>query len=77
MKLNEKNIGNLSIDISSNIIEFMSSYGLLKHNQLYDLHYDMDSKKSSKELTIESQAMIQGLSNFIYNYFLKKLDENK
>ena len=76
MDLNKNKINELSIDLSAHIIEFMGGHGLLKHNQLYDLHYNMDTNESNRELTIESQAMIQGLSFFINNYLLVVLNDN-
>lgn len=68
--MEEKKAKDLAITIASNIILFMSNYGLLKHNQLYDVYHDMDSGKTEQVLTKESTAMIAGISEKIYTILI-------
>lgn len=67
--VNEKQKKELSVLIGTKIIEFLSQHGLLKHNQLYDSFHDMDTNEVTHEPTIETIAMIDGVSKQIYTVF--------
>lgn len=55
----------INVQIATKVIIFMAEHGLLRHNQLYDVYHDMDTDKTYKTFTIETIAMIDGISQVV------------
>lgn len=66
----------ITVIIATDVIIFLAQHGLLRHNQIYDTFYDMDTNKSSSGFTIETIAMIDGVSKIV-NESIIKINETK
>lgn len=64
-----KELNTFSIILAANILDFLASHGLLRHNEVYDIVHDMDTNELNKVPTKEHIAMIDGLTKFIRNEF--------